>query len=102
MQFNVAQLLQEPVGSTREYDIDDDFDLDGGSRRLRGRVDLLRTDRGILARTTLSGTDTAECARCLVPFEREAGIEFEEEYTQTVDVATGAPIREEREPDALT
>ena len=36
MQFNVASLLQEPTGATREYDIDDDITIDGATRQRHG------------------------------------------------------------------
>src|ERR687885_9624 len=50
--FNVSQLLQEPVGATRRYELDDDhLDLEEGLqvRPVQGHVRLTRTQNGVLA-----------------------------------------------------
>ncbi len=101
MQFNVSQLLREPVGATREHDIDDKVEIEGEPRRLTGVVEFIRTDRGVLVRADLRGDVHAECSRCLTPLDRPARLTFEEEYTQTTDAATGAPIGAAPEPDAF-
>ncbi len=102
MQFNVSQLLREPVGATRRYDIDETVEIDGEPRRVSGGVEFVRTDKGVLVRADLVSVVKGECSRCLTPAEGPARIAFEEEYLQTVDVVTAAPTRERREPDALT
>src|SRR3990170_3221082 len=99
MQFNVSQLLREPVGATREHDIDDEVEIEGARRRLTGVVEFIRTDRGVLARADLQGEVHAECSRCLTPLDGQTRLTFEEEYVQTADAATGAPIGAPREPD---
>jgi len=51
MQFNVAQLLKEPVGQSRHYQIDEVtevIDSVEDSCNIKGEVELLRTDRGSL------------------------------------------------------
>ena len=59
MQYNVAQLLKEPTGGVRRYDIledisaiDPDLDILGP---LVGKVQLMRTNSGILVTGTRSG-----------------------------------------------
>ena len=49
MFYNVAQLLKEPVGSTRTYSIDETIPTGDGNAQdaFRGTVSLLRTDKGI-------------------------------------------------------
>ena len=50
MQVNVSQLLKEPVGSTREHEIDTVARLteDGKEQPVKGTARFLRTQRGIL------------------------------------------------------
>ena len=49
MYFNVSQLLREPSGSVRRFEVSDDFEARDGAETmtLQGSVSLLRTDRGI-------------------------------------------------------
>ncbi|MBM3944281.1 MAG: hypothetical protein FJ317_02175, partial [SAR202 cluster bacterium] len=49
MQFNVAQLLKEPGGATRRYEIDEDLvPSDGGAvLHVRGVVKMLKTGEGV-------------------------------------------------------
>ncbi|MCA1554367.1 MAG: hypothetical protein LC737_08315, partial [Chloroflexi bacterium] len=61
MEFNVAQLMKERTGATRQYKLDENLDgLDpeiAASEPLVGTVNLMRTIEGVLAtgdlRTTL-------------------------------------------------
>lgn len=101
MQFNVATLLSEPVGSTRRYAIDETARIEGEPHRLTGAVEMIRTDRGILVRARIDSEAETECARCLGRFTTERSLGFEDEYTQTVDLTTGTKINDDREPDAL-
>ena len=66
--FNVSQLLQEPTGATRRYELDDEqLDLRDGRyvRPVKGRVQLTRTQNGVLADVDAHGDVRLECARCL-------------------------------------
>jgi uncharacterized protein len=92
MQFNVASLLQETTGATREYDIDDDVAIDGRRRRLTGHARLDRTPRGILVRAHMAGVTDDVCSRCLRPLTVDVHIDFEEMYYPTIDVYTGARV----------
>lgn len=98
--FNVVTLLQEPVGSTREYDIDDALRIDGVEQRVEGHVRFDRTPRGILVRARLTGEVGGECSRCLRPTTAPIDLTIEEEFIPTIDVATGVRVEApEGEPD---
>jgi uncharacterized protein len=94
MQFNVAQLLREPVGSLRFYDLDEpDVRLGGEfpAQKITGQVRLLRTADGILVRAEADLVANQECSRCLTGFTLPLHVRFEEEFFPMVDVLTGAP-----------
>jgi uncharacterized protein len=79
MRINVAQLLKQPVGRVRQYRIEE-----GG---IRGKVRLLRINRGILVTAALEGSVTSVCSRCLEEFECPLSLDFEEEYFTSKDVS---------------
>ena len=68
---------------------------------INGRVDLRRTNRGILASARLGTALAGECARCLRPLATPVDIRIEEEYLPLLDMSTGRPLDAEDEPDAL-
>lgn len=92
MQFNVAQLLKEPVGATRRYRVDERFPpLEHASVEwVRGSVLFTRTDRGVWVRGDLETSITCTCSRCLVEYTQPLPLHIDEEYFPTVDVNTGA------------
>lgn len=94
MQINVSQLLQDPIGSTREYRIDEAADIigDGREYNVRGDCHLLRTQRSILVKCALDTEVELTCNRCLGQFHHPLKINFEEEFLPTVDVVSGAPL----------
>lgn len=94
-QFNVAQLLRDPVGSERR------FVLEGAELAEPGSVALTRIPGGVLARAHLLLRATAECSRCLRAFDTTTRVEFEEVYYQRVDVVTGEPVARPDDPDAF-
>ena len=104
MQINVSQLLQESVGSTREYEIDEEADVigDGREYHLRGQCQLLRLQRSILAKCSLDTVVDLSCSRCLGQFRHPLKIKFEEEFVPTVDVTSGAPLPEPEEAGTFT
>jgi uncharacterized protein len=83
MLFNVAQLLREPVGETRDYTLPREFPVHGGRAR------LTRVPDGVLVQVEADVVLDAACSRCLAPFGYPAHIEFEESYVQGIDVITG-------------
>lgn len=102
--FSVSQLLQEPVGSTRRHQLDDAelaVDKDVAMRPVRGTVRMTRTPHGVLTQVHVSGDIEFACTRCLTSFEQPLGLDFEEEYFQSVDVNTGMRLPAPEEPDAF-
>lgn len=92
MQINVSQLLQEPVGSSRHYQVNEAVVLDdGNTHQINGECQLLRTQRSILVKCRFDTDAELTCSRCLTTFRQPLTIKFEEEYLPTVDVITGAP-----------
>ena len=90
MRYNVAQLLKEPTGSTRSYQLCAEFtDVERIVDRATGTVDMLRTHQGVLIYATLEIQDTITCGRCL----RETGLDYdlsiEEEFFPILDLHTG-------------
>jgi uncharacterized protein len=102
--FNVSQLLQEPVGATRHYELDDEqLDLGDGRRvrLIKGDVRLIRTQKGVLADVAVRGNMQLECGRCLTDVRLPLEFPFSEEYYQTVVVHTGAVLPRPEEPDVF-
>lgn len=100
--IHVAQLLQEPVGATRqravmlpELELDDEHDADGVAANLR----LTRIPAGILVDGRLTATVTLECIRCLEEFEQVVETNFADEYRPTVDILTGHDVEQDGETD---
>ena len=104
MQINVSQLLREPIGSTREHQVNEVADItgDGKGCLVRGDCSLLRTQRSILVKCKLSNDTELTCSRCLSPFRHSLTLNFEEEYLPTVDVVSGAPLPPPEETSAFT
>jgi uncharacterized protein len=103
MQINVSQLLQEPVGSTRDYEIDEAAEIigDGQEYQIQGQCRMLRTPRSILVKCSLSTEVELSCCRCLGRFRQPLKINFEEEYLPTVDVHSGVPLPSLEETSAF-
>ena len=95
MEFNVAQLEKGPVGTVREYEIDEvpedipDVDWAGPCR---GKVKVVRTGRGALVRARLQCQIRTSCVRCLEDFIQTVDVRFEEEYLTTLNILTGLPV----------
>ncbi|MBI2166171.1 MAG: DUF177 domain-containing protein [Chloroflexi bacterium] len=106
MRFNVAQLLKEPVGSTRSYNVEESFGpLEHITiSHVRGSVRLTRTDKGVWASASLETDVQCSCGRCLKEFRQPLTLSFEEEYRPTVDVITGVHLTpaDEDEEEAPT
>ena len=100
----MSQLLQESVGSTREYDINEEADVVGDGRKynLVGQCQLLRLQHSILAKCSLDTVVDLSCSRCLGQFRHPLKIKFEEEFVPTVDVTSGAPLPEPEEAGTFT
>ncbi len=99
MQFNVAQLLQDPIGTTRSHDLVEDLtDLDPELKTmgpLVGSVHLMRTNSGVLATGELSTATQVACNRCLAPIVLPVRFKIEESFYPLTEVQTGRYIRPE-------
>ncbi len=105
MDYNLAQLLKQPIGSVREYALNED--LRGIDRSLDlttplvGKVRLVRTKNGALMSMTGQTSLRVACSRCLEPVAVPTTLGFEEEFVQTVDIITGAPLDGPKDDPAL-
>ena len=105
MQFNVAQLLKEPTGAVRRYElvedisqIDPDLDILGP---LVGKVQLMRTNSGVMVTGELSTAVRSNCNRCLEPIAVPVRFELTENFRPLTEVETGRYLRpDEFEGDA--
>ena len=129
--FNVAQLLKEPIGATRngqvvaglfgllpeleqtapaahrEQDTPVSPKLDATMREqagepvLTGPVRLMHTQGGVLVQGRLYALATLSCSRCLELVSVPLDVELEEIFTPTIDILTGRPVKSEEEDRAL-
>ena len=102
VQINVSQQLKAPIGSVRNYEVDETVDMTDGSILVQGQVGLMRTDRGILTRGALQTKIEFTCSRCLSLFRLPLALTIEEEYFPTTDVLTGISIPVPDEPGSFT
>lgn len=98
MQFNVAQLLKEPTGSTRRHHLVVDIEgIDEGIKPLsplEGDMELIRTTDGILVTGKLQTKVELICDRCLEPFAANISIALQEEFRPTIDIITGISLHD--------
>jgi uncharacterized protein len=104
MDMNVSQLLRDPIGSTRDFQIDEEFDItgDGKSHKIQGKCHMLRTGRSILVKCALNTEVELTCSRCLGKFRHPLKIKFEEEFLPTIDAQSGAPLPPPEEASVFT
>ena len=98
---NVAQLLKEPVGSSRSYSIDGVID-DEVEGIVKGNVKLIHTNRGVLVQARLTVEVRLACSRCLNTFSCPLGFTAEEEFLPTIDVSSGLALSLEEESEEFT
>ena len=101
--FNVAQLLKEPVGSTRNVAVEGEVsipDRETGTQ-VKGSVRLTHTGQGVWLDGSLRATLEAECSRCLAPFGQWVTLRLSDLYVSPVDLQTGkrANFSEEADDD---
>jgi uncharacterized protein len=94
--FNVAGMLQEAPGATREVALRDRYLSVGADVELAGPVDgnvrLQRTNRGILLRGSVEAPVRRTCSRCLDPFVETVNLQLAEEFLPTIDPQRGVPL----------
>lgn len=98
MKINVAQQLNEAVGSVRHYAIDE---MGEAGFPVQGKVQLLRTNRSILVRGRLETTARDVCGRCLEEFDYPLSLDIEEEFFITRDPSSGALLTPPTETGAF-
>ncbi len=101
--YPLAGLLAEPPGERRIYPIHgvtiplpDDLRL---AEPLEGRVEIARTNRGVLVDARLTTALEATCSRCLREAEVPLAVRVEEEALPSIDLVTGLPLDTSAEPD---
>jgi uncharacterized protein len=84
VRYNVAQLLLEPIGSTRIKCIEDDSTLSMEDVELvtpiTGQVRLMRIQSGILVQGRVEAEVEIQCGRCLAEFVLPLEAAVEEEF----------------------
>jgi uncharacterized protein len=104
VQINVSQLLKEPIGSTRDYEIDETIEdkIDDITFPVNGYVKLTRTNRSILVKGKFNASVKATCARCLEDFDCPLEVVIEEEYFPLLDMGADYPMSPPEESDSFT
>ena len=92
MQISVSELFKESIGSTRQYEINETFDVGNDSYEIEGEIKLVRTDRGVVVKGTLHTGIEVTCSRCMSLFSCPLTLNIEEEYFPTTDIASGASL----------
>ena len=98
--------MKERVGSTRTFEVD--ADLDNCAEDLpvhcRGKVVMMRTDKGVWIDASVDVRMPSVCGRCLKTFESRQHLSIGEEYYPTIDVATGGRLHlpDGADPSSLT
>ncbi len=90
------------IGSTKNYEMNETIDIAGDESMVRGKVKLMRTNRGILVKGTLHSEVKSICSRCLNLFNCPLTINIEEEYFPITDIVSGASLPTPEEPDSFT
>jgi uncharacterized protein len=105
MDVNLAQLLKQPVGTARSYDVNEDLArLDralDATAPLSGKIKLIRTKNGVLLTLTGKTSLRVACSRCLEPVIAPVSLDIEEEFVQTVDIITGLPLAASQDDPAV-
>jgi len=102
VQANVSQLLQEPIGATREYTVDEEASIAGRQSPVRGEITLTRTDRGVLVQGRLKSEIRLTCSRCLAQSLLPINFDIAEEYFPTKDIQSGAAMPVPEGPGSFT
>jgi uncharacterized protein len=94
LQYNVAQLLRSPTGTTRTHPIEEEEfrveDLE--VRNLQGSIRLTRLRDEVFVQGQLQATATLECSRCLESYEQPLHFELELEFQPSVAILDGKTI----------
>lgn len=102
--FNVAQLMQDTEGSTREYDVEADElvlipEDNQVARNIEGHVRFTKVRNEVLVQGDFEAEVSMNCVRCLEEFSDLVEIELQEEYEPSIEVTTGLPVTLEEQED---
>lgn len=102
---NVAGLLREAPGATRDLRLRDHYISLGPDLELAGPLNgdlrLQRTNRGVFVRGAVAAPLRRTCARCLEAYVEEVEVPIAEEYLPSLDPTTGVPAVVEDGPEVL-
>jgi uncharacterized protein len=93
MQVNVAQLLKEPVGSSRNLTINEWVGGKENEFHIAGEAMLIHIDKGVLLKAKLKARGQGICSRCLKAAKFSTDFSIEEEYSPTLDINSGLPLQ---------
>ena len=109
MEFNVAQLMKEPVGAKRSYDFGTPElqlspALEGESlalvaRDVQGHITFTRLRAQVRAVGNAQAQVELQCSRCLELFVAPVEAPLDELFKQTIDVVSGHPLPQSDNPD---
>ena len=89
MFFNVAPILEEPIGSKSTFEIDQlVHNEDATQQKVSGTVDLLRTDKGIWVTANLMSWSPVSCSRCLQDCWQSSSLRIQEEFLTTLEMSS--------------
>jgi uncharacterized protein len=108
--FNVAQLMKDPVGSTRKLEIaTPTLELSDGSAEnggvpveasdVQGQVKVTKLSHDLLVQGEVGAQVGVQCSRCLDDVTVSVEGKLEERFQPTVDVETGRPVRPEEDDE---
>jgi uncharacterized protein len=83
LKFNLARLLEEPIGSKMSFDVDETQQRlaeDLSVAFVRGTIEFTRTNRGIFGEGQLRSQVQLECARCLETFAQPLDFHLEAQF----------------------
>lgn len=95
MKLNVAQLLKSPVGTTREYDLEESpssIEDQPLSQPVKVHLHLTRLNDGVLARGDVETAVETVCSRCIEPARQPIRFHFDEQFRPTIDINTGQTL----------
>jgi uncharacterized protein len=102
LDINVAQLLKEPQGSSRNYKVEDEIEDEYGVYSVSGEVKLTNENHVILVQANLSTGINLQCSRCAKSYTCPIRLEIVEEYHPTIDIQTGEKLLPPDESGAFT
>jgi len=98
---NVVQLLKEPVGSTRSYDINGII-KEQIEASVEGKIILIHSGRGVLIQGKLAAEVKLICSRCLDNFLCPISFTVEEEVLPIIDVSRDLELPLPEKSDVFT